>query len=356
MKKFLFFYILFYLACIYTCNNIEEILSHRSSSSFSSVTPMGKHFENRHQTTNNDLAWLGSPSNQPSFTLDEFKSWIPKEVNLYPFGIPQPADANQRAIGDCSLIAVLASFAYLYPDFIKNIISPLDDNSYLVYMYDPQGNPISVAVDNKFLCNNKGNIAQTTGKNNEANWATIMEKALMKWETIYQCNNIGGIGTEHASPPFTGNGDSFAIAPGAISNNEDMKTLVDYALSNGMISIGGFLQGGIICGTLETIAGHAFTVMYTAYPDKYLWSMRNPWGLTEVDGVLEIPNNRDIVKLIDFRLVNPGHARDYLRSDIGGYIVPKFAPNKEDLIVSSYLLKLVGLSQYPTHLERKDEN
>lgn len=133
----------------------------------------------------------------------------------------------------------------------------------------------------------------------------------MKWEDVYKCNEIGEIGTEFASPPFTRNGDSIAIRPGSLYTSE-MQKVFDYALKNGFISIEWFLKSEVRWGTLNSVAGHAFALMYTQ-PDNYLWSIRNLWGIESVDGVLEIPNNRSITGIIDFRLVNPGHARDFLR-------------------------------------------
>ena len=77
-------------------------------------------------------------------------------------------------------------------------------------MFDPQGNPITVVVDNKFLCDGNGNLAQCTGKNNAVTWATVLEKALMKWESRFGCNGIEGIGTEHTydTGEYSGGGES----------------------------------------------------------------------------------------------------------------------------------------------------
>ena len=200
-------------------------------------------------------------------------------------------------------------------------------------------------VNNKLLCNSSGGCAQLSGKNGVFTWATILEKALMKWETCFRCNGIGGIGTEFAAPPFTGCGDSWSFSPGKLFSDE-MSIVVDYALKNGMISVGGFNKGDLLCGTLNTVTGHAFTVMYTTKPDDYRFSMRNPWGITECDGVLEIPNKREILNTIDFRLVMPGAAAPYRREDLGGYVVPAFVPKKADMYVSPEMLKLYNLDHY----------
>lgn len=335
--------------------DVTKVLALKSGSSKSTITPMGKHFENRKTASDSELEYLADPKKQPTIQVESFNRWTAKTVNLYPFGEPKPADINQHAIGDCSLCAVLASLAYMYPDYIQHIVTQVSATHYTVDMFDPKGNPVQVAVDNKVLCENNGNIAQLTGKNNAITWGTIVEKAIMKWESVYECNGIGGIGTEHVAPLLTGCGDSFAMSPGKLYPYE-MKLLVEWAMEKGMVSVGGFNKGDLLCGTLTSVTGHAFSVMYTNDPDNYLFSMRNPWGITSCDGVLEIPNRNYIIKTIDFRLVYPGAAEPYKRKDLGGYSVPHFIRQKDDLGVSKSLLQQYGLESYgPQEAEPEDD-
>lgn len=332
----------------------------KGSSSHSSTSPMGNKYAKYPAATQEQIEWLADVKNQPDasyINIGGFDRWTAKSINLYPLnnGNPTPADVNQHAIGDCCMCAVFASLAYIYPDFIKSIITKQSASYYIVKMYDPQGNPIDVAVDNKLLCKSNGECAQVSGKNGTFDWATIMEKALMKWISCFKTGGLEGIGTEHAAPPFTGNGDSWAISSGALYNSE-LSMVVDYALKNGMISIGGFNKGGIICGTLETVTAHAFTVMYTRHPDQYEFSMRNPWGVSEVDGVLEIADKRSTMNTIDFRLVMPGAAAPYKRQDLGGYVPVKFQMGQYDRFLSPTLLKMYNLKSYgPTPDEEEEE-
>ena len=333
----------------------------KSGATHSSSTPMGSHYSSYAAATQEQLEWLADPSNQPDYTLadanKDYNMWTAKTITLYPLNnsTPTPADVNQHGIGDCSMCAVFASFAYIYPEFIKSIITKKTSTTYVVNMFDPKGNPIEVVVDNKLLCKSNGECVQVSGKNGKFNWATIMEKALMKWLTCFKTGGLGGIGTEHAAPPFTGDGDSWAINSGKLYNGE-LTMVVDYALKNGMISVGGFNKGGVPAGTLETVTAHAFTVMYTRYPDKYAFSMRNPWGVSEVDGVLEIAEKRSLMYLIDFRLVMPGAAAPYKRQDLGGYIPPKFTMGKDDRFLSPEILKMYNLKSYgPSATEEDDE-
>ena len=315
-------------------SDVETILSYATGHTHSSETPMGQHFENQHVTTDADRAWLLDPDNEPD-AVAGLSQWIEKSVNLYPFGEPMPADINQHAIGDCSACAVFASLAYLYPDFIKHIIKDNGNNTYTVDMYDPQGEAVQVCVTNKVLCDAYGTTGQVTGKNNAINWATIMEKAVMKWENLYGVDNIEGIGTEFVAPLFTGCGDSFAFYPNTLYTSEH-KTIIEWALGQGMITVGGFTVGGLKCGILETVTFHAFTYMLSTNSAS-IFAMRNPWGIESVDGVLEIPDDRTIVQTIDARIVYPGAAAPYLRKTVVPYTPPAFVRKKTDIGVADRL-------------------
>ena len=317
-------------------SDINKILNYGSSRTKSSVTPMGMHFEGKHATTEADRAWLLEPNNEPNMVAD-LTRWVAKSVRLYPYGEPVPADVNQHAIGDCCAMAVFASLAYLYPDFIKSIITNNGNNTYTVKMYDPQGQPVEVCVSNKILCDANGNIGQVTGKNNAVTWATILEKALMKWETIYKCVGVEGIATEHAAPLFTGSGDSFAFAPNSLYTSE-LKLAIDHCLGEGRICVGGFNVPDLPCGKLKTVTGHAFTFML-ADDDSSIFVMRNPWGIEDVDGKLFIPDLRTTVQTIDARILMPGAAAPYLRADLQPYTPPRFIRKSTDLGVSERLLR-----------------
>lgn len=316
--------------------NITNILRYGGSKSNSTQTPMGKHFENRHVTTDEDRTWLLNPNNEPNM-IAGLSRWVKKTVKLYPYDDPVPADVNQHAIGDCCACAVLASLAYLYPDFIKHIITDNGDGTYTIKMYDPQGQPVDVCISNKFLCDNNGTIGQVTGKNNAVTWATILEKALIKWQTLYKVDEgVEGIGTENVAPLFTGCGDSFSFSPNSLHNSE-WKLAIEHCLAEGKLCIGGFNVADLPCGKLKTVTGHAFTFML-ADDKNSLFVMRNPWGIEDVDGKLFIPDERTIVQTIDARIVDPGAAAPFLRADLKPYSPPKFVRRSTDIGVSPRLL------------------
>jgi hypothetical protein len=171
----------------------------------------------------------------------------------------------------------------------------------------------------------------------------------MKWETRFKCNKIGGIGTEHAAPPFTGNGDSYSFDWGDKMYNSEYPLLVDYALSNGLISVGGFHESDVLCGELKTVTGHAFTVMYADEGADYSHVMRNPWGNGgyPLDGKLKIPLKHEVLRLVDFRLVYPGaQMAQYKKENLGGYTPPKFRPMPIDMNPSEEMLRMYNVKNY----------
>lgn len=60
-----------------------------------------------------------------------------------------------------------------------------EGNTYAVSLFDPMGKPVEVCVDNYFVAD--GNkLGACSGKTNNVTWATIIEKALIKWLQVYK--------------------------------------------------------------------------------------------------------------------------------------------------------------------------
>lgn len=323
--------------------NIDDLMAFADGWSTSSETPMGSHFNGRHVTTDEDRAWLLDPNNEPDVKLYN-QDWELKEfpVTLYPFGDPLPADVNQHAIGNCCALAIFGSMAYIYPDFIRSLITDNGDNTYTVDMFDPQGNPVQVRVSNKFFADSGGNMPCCTGKDGKATWSTVLEKAMMKWQRLYKVNeNVNGIGSEHVAPLFTGDGDSFAFAPGKLGTS-DLTRAVQVSLAQGKIMVGGFNRADIYApdGSGSTVTGHAWTLMWTANSSAQ-FAMRNPWGFCsnadgKLDGVLNVFNG-EMIPTIDLRIINPGKAAEYGNGQFKPYIPPTFAP--QPMRVAEHLLR-----------------
>jgi len=291
-------------------------MSSSSGSTYSSITPMGKHFENLHQTTEDDIEWLSTASKEPPVPASVSSlHWATAHVNLFFYGKPDPIEVNQHSIGDCDGLAALACMAYEAPDFVKSLIKDNGDNTYSVSMYDPQAKKINVSVTSKFLTGDDGKLKSCTGHDGtEATWATILEKAIIKYNAIYKfVGDIGGIGSEYTTPLFTGQGNSFAFAPGSL-NAQQLKKAVRVSLAKGQFVTGGFRKGNVSIGDVYTVTGHAYTVL-VSLDSTSLFSMRNPWGFSpsptgniQNNGILNVPNDNDIVPLVDVRIIDPGAA------------------------------------------------
>lgn len=322
--------------------NIDDLMKYSSGSSYSSKTPMGSHYENRHVATDADRIWLNKATNEPQVPASAPDlHWTSFAVNLYPFGAPSPADINQKSIGDCGGIAAMASMAYIHPDYIKKIIKDNGNATYTVSMFDPQGNPITVTLSSKFLAGNDNKLAAVSGKNDRAVWSTVLEKAIMKYNSIFEVNtDIGGIGSEHVIPLFTGNGNSIAFSSGKLTA-EQLKRAVEISLAKGKFIVGGFNQE-LTISPYKTVTGHAFTLMLSTDPTA-LFTMRNPWGFSpgssngSEDGVLNIPNNDIIPPSIDLRIIDPGEAGS--KNAITPYVHPNFVANKANMRVDERLMQ-----------------
>lgn len=325
--------------------NIEALMKYSNGDTHSSQTAMGKFFEGRHVTTEADRIWLADATKEPELPQSDDRHLAAFTVNLYPYGEPVPADVNQHGIGNCSAVAVFASFAYIYPDFIKSIIKDNGDATYTVSMFDPQGNPLKVSIASKFLADQNGNIIAGTGKNNIPTWSTVLEMAMIKYNAIYKINgnyDLGGIGTEHAAPLFTGDGDSFAFSPGALTASQ-LAQVVKVCLRQGKIVIGGFNKADLSLDGSKTVTGHAYTFMHSANKEA-LFIMRNPWGGNpdvdgSKDGVLNVPDNGVIAPTIDLRIVEPGKAAQTGTGVKHPYIPPALKAGEAKMRVADYLLR-----------------
>ena len=73
-----------------------------------------------------------------------------------------------------------------------------------------------------FLADGGNHLAAVSAKNDQACWSTVLEKAVMKWNYIFQANpDIYGIGSEHTTPLFTGVGDSFCFDRGVVDTQSN---------------------------------------------------------------------------------------------------------------------------------------
>lgn len=318
-----------------SAGDIDDLMPKASGSTHLDNHVMGsQHKESDLEASPEKLAWLKDASKEPNtFGGMEWNYFV--VGNLYPFGKPSPADVNQHSIGDCCLLAVMGSLAHMYPDFIKSIITDNGDQTFEVQLYDPEGKPIKVGVSNLFV-GDSNNIGACSGKNGKPTWSTVLEKAIIKWfQAFRNTPDIGGIGTEYVAAIITGNGSSFAFAPGVLSAT-DLQRAVTVSLKRGKLVVGGFSQNGVpINNQYKTVNAHAYS-FFLPSDNTTLFVMRNPWGAVprlddsldgRGDGLLLIKNDNKIPPLIDVRIMEPGAAAKFGSGiNLPPYTPPAFAP------------------------------
>lgn len=310
----------------YECRNLGDCLYLAENFKYSDRTPMGVEYAGLPGASQEILRRLADPEVEPDITdYGDGLYWNGEtEVVLYPFGSPMPTDVNQHMIGNCSVLAFFASLAYQYPEFIESIIHANGDGSYTVEMFDPRGNPVEVAVKGTLVHpeewrENPSWKYGVSGKNDVTAWSSIIEKAMMKWESVFALYdsgaNLGGMNASTAAPLYTGNGAGFSFVPGKLSARQ-IETVVRDALAKGMVVTGGFSTENFTDDGWTT-TGHTWTAVIGNRAGA-LFALRNPWGSCAdadeaKDGILNVFNNPEIIRTIGIDVYMPGAAAAYNR-------------------------------------------
>jgi Calpain family cysteine protease len=300
-------------------SSLDDLLSKATGSTVSRATPMGTRYEQaaKHVATMAELGFLRDAHAQPAIPGSTSGLRLrATAVTLYPTGMPTPADVNQHAIGNCDGDTAFASIAYANAPFLKTLIEDHGDATFTVSMYDPLGHRLQVFLDNQFLVDGNGNLGAVSGKNGVADWATVLEKATMKYLQVFPVvADIGGIGSEHQTPMYMGAGGSLAFDRGKLSAAE-LTRVTKAALAAGKLISGGFgVSGMALPSGMQTVTAHGYAVLVPK-SDAVMVSMRNPWGVEptakgydgSTDGVMDIPPDPKWSGTIDLRIIDPGDA------------------------------------------------
>jgi WXG100 family type VII secretion target len=207
-----------------------------------------------------------------------------------------PDDVEQGQLGDCYLLASLASIANQNPDMIEKMIRDNGDGSYTVTFYEKGWfgsiKPVEVTVDGQFPLRDGrpvfAGVGDKDGDHHEL-WTMIVEKAYAQWKGGY--SSIEGGWPHHAMEHLTGipsqdfaptrvsieqlsnfHHQGYAIS---LSTNQDWKltiagrTLWDFDdITDGPL----FQKGG---GQL--VPSHAYYVTGVDAENGTV-TIRNPWG------------------------------------------------------------------------------
>ncbi|MBQ7195527.1 MAG: hypothetical protein IJS07_07830 [Bacteroidales bacterium] len=303
----------------------EEFIAERKDAgqhTSSKTHVMGKKFEGL-TITAAKLEKLADPNWEPTATMnyreDTPKAYLRpyKVASIFPNGMPSPKDVNQGSLPDCGALAMLADLAYMCPQFVKDMVRADTDSTFVVKMYLPDGTRTEVGVKSTFLANDT-KIIQCTGKNNNPCWSSILEKALFKYNEVFdKFNPIGGTGPVPIIAMLTGRGECVDYKPKIIGemSADQMREIVDVMLHNHRFLMVMFQEAvttpeNAEFGNVNTVTAHAYSGMYSSNPGAIM-AVRNPWGFnnkisnTPGEGVMNIIDD-EVKPLIELRVMFPG--------------------------------------------------
>lgn len=228
--------------------------------------------------------WDKKKDEMPHVSTDSDK-WhedrdAPVDLDTTPYDEGQGRDLSpvesirQHAIGDCWLLAALGAIAKQDPNWPEDHITyDALTNTYKVTLYDKNGQPYEVTVENSFLKEGNG----VTGPNSQPNWASIYEKALAQ-DRGGSYSDIDGGHSEDAMQAITGRkADKLSLDPW-FSDRPSLDDL-DQRLSNGQALTAGSEHTRFFDEKTDpnVVNGHAY-VITDVDPQNGTVTLANPWG------------------------------------------------------------------------------
>ncbi|MCB9230044.1 MAG: DUF4157 domain-containing protein [Bacteroidia bacterium] len=230
-------------------------------------------------------------------------------VPLFNGGNPSPDDVGQQALGDCYLLASLASIAKSKPAFLKEMVKDLTNNDYAVRFYQkkPGGMGFLPSYIPKWIkitheVHVDGNGDPIYAKGNQALWPGLVEKAFAVLQGSYETIGSGGdagnaleiiMGRPSRSEAVGGGGQEGALGTNQYSQKAiTLFKRIQSELGKGSLVVlgtsnwgtGGTGQSGGENTTLNPgmASTHAYSIFATKgdpQKNESLWvTVRNPWG------------------------------------------------------------------------------
>ncbi|MGO2111185.1 MAG: C2 family cysteine protease [Pseudoclavibacter sp.] len=199
-----------------------------------------------------------------------------------------PYEINQQALGDCWVLASVASVAGTDPNLLaENVRYDAENNDYLVTLYD-DGEPVEVRVDGSFAYNEEsGSYEYAVGDDGRPNYASIYEKAFAEFHGDTYGDIWGGYADE-----------SLATITGRETETQSFDTFWPWEQAASSESIAKRLDDGqsVVLSTRADlgdsspiVGSHAYTVVEVRGDDSVV--LYNPWGsnpssdFTSVEGL-----------------------------------------------------------------------
>lgn len=209
------------------------------------------------------------------------------------FSIIQPGDIAQGALGDCWLLAALATLAER-PHLLQNCFKTRSFNprgKYTLRLYDAKAKAWKNITIDDYIPVNANNVPLYTGATSNEMWPLLIEKAFAKMRGGYKALE-GGLPLD-AMQTITGfSGERFSI-----DANEDSKVFhkmrkmydAGCVLACGSIGKDNTREEGRDKVQGSVVGGHAYSVLGIYEPmlstEKVrLLKLRNPWGSFEWKG------------------------------------------------------------------------
>ena len=209
--------------------------------------------------------------------------WQAVTVKLYPSGTPL---ARRTSCSTPSATATatrrMASMAYVNPPLVESVITDNGDGTFDDRDVRPDGQADHAwpsTPRSSWTPGTRAASGQVSANDGSADWATILEKAVMKYDYAYgMVGQIDGIGSEELIPMFTGTGVSVAISPGSLTPAQ-FQQVVTVSLAAGRVHHRRVQSGPRRSGRIRRSRRTGTRSWSRPIPSTDMTDMRNPWGV-----------------------------------------------------------------------------
>ncbi|KPK80688.1 MAG: hypothetical protein AMJ81_11565, partial [Phycisphaerae bacterium SM23_33] len=185
---------------------------------------------------------------------------------------PEYEDIRQGAVGDCYLLASLASLAQFDPGIIQQMVAPLGDGTFAVRFYR-NGESVYVRVDGDLPVRSTGLLAYASLSRDGEMWVPLVEKAYTYFR--YGQNSYSSIGGGWMSVVYA---EVTNQASGVKWVSGTESELYEYLRSH-MDAGHALTMGSCSTAPAPIIGSHAYMVNSVQATDSgYFVTVYNPWG------------------------------------------------------------------------------
>jgi hypothetical protein len=181
------------------------------------------------------------------------------------------SDIDQGSVGDCYLLASLASLADQDPDLIEQMIAPLGDGTYAVRFYR-NGQPVYLRLDADLPTTRYGSLIYAgLGKSREL-WAALVEKAYAYFrygDNSYDSLNMGWMSDVYEDVTGAAT-DSFYTG----GSSGELLNFIAGCLADGHA----VTMGSYSSASGPVVGCHAYMVK-SVQPEGQSVTVYNPWGI-----------------------------------------------------------------------------